>query len=278
MTETIKRSEAGAAVQASLNYLADASETPVLYASVAGTEISHYTGNRVDHLVTIRDGRPMRDTFGLDDQGFMLISQATRVGDFFDAETVRSVYEPEVEHAIKTATGASHVVVFDHTLRADSEAVREQKVMRDPAKTVHNDYTDRSAPRRVRDLLPAAEAEARLKRRFAIVNMWRSIAGIVETAPIAVCDAQSVAPEDLVTSERRAKDRIGEVQQALFNPNHRWYYFPRMTRDEALLIKTYDSETDGRARFTIHTAFDDPNTPADASPRESIESRAFVFF
>jgi len=142
---------------------------------------------------------------------------------------------------------------------------------------VHNDYTDRSAPQRVRDLLPA-EAAALLKRRFAIVNVWRPMGGPVRTAPLALCDAQSVAPGDLVASERRSKDRVGEVEHVTFNPAHRWFYFPELRDDEALLIKTYDSATDGTARFTPHGAFDDPTAPADAAPRRSIESRCFVFF
>jgi len=54
--------------------------------------------------------------------------------------------------------------------------------------------------------------------------------------------------------------------------------FPKMTADQALLLKTYDSETDGRARFMGHSAFEDPNTPVDAPLRQSIELRAMAFF
>ena len=115
-------------------------------------------------------------------------------------------------------------------------------------------------------------------RRFAIINVWRPLREPVLSAPLALCDARSVAPGDLIASERRSKDRIGEIQQVVFNPEHRWYYFAGMGRDEVLLIKTYDSAEDGRARFTIHTAFDDPTAPADAPPRLSIESRTFAFF
>ena len=136
------------------------------------------------------------------------------------------------------------------------------------------------APRRLRDHFSDApdEAKALLGRRFAIVNVWRSINGRVRNAPLALCDAASVAPEDLVSVERRARDRIGEIQQAAYSPTHRWYYFPEMAMDEALLIKTYDSATDGRARFTIHTSFEDPGAPPDAPPRESLETRCFAFF
>ena len=170
------------------------------------------------------------------------------------------------------------MVVFDHTRRAESPATREAKGIREPARVIHNDYTDRSAPQRVRDLIPAEEAAALLERRFAIVNVWRPIQGPVQTAPLALCDARSVGSRDLIASERRSKDRVGEILQVAFNPAHRWFYFSRMRKDEVLLIKTYDSDQSGRARFAIHTAFDDPTAPADAPPRESIESRAFAFF
>ena len=150
----------------------------------------------------------------------------------------------------------------------------------EPASIIHNDYTARSGPLRLRDHFTEdpKQAEALLQRRFVIVNVWRSIRGTVLDAPLALCDAASLAPGDLVSVERQAKKRIGEIQQAVYNPAHRWYYFPEMGPDEALLIKTYDSATDGRARFTIHTSFDDPTAPAGAPPRESLETRCFAFF
>ena len=117
-----------------------------------------------------------------------------------------------------------------------------------------------------------------MQRRFAIVNVWRSIAGPIYNHPLVLCDAATVKPEDLVSVERRAEERTGELQVALHDPGHRWYYFPEMQMDEALLFKTFDSETDGRSRFTIHSSFEDPNAPVDAPPRESIETRCLLFF
>ena len=151
---------------------------------------------------------------------------------------------------------------------------------REPASIIHNDYTAFSGPQRLRDHFPDApdEVEALLRRRLSIVNVWRSIRGTVRSAPLALCDASSVAPEDMISVERQAKDRIGVIQQAVYRPAHRWYYFPEMEPDEALLFKTYESATDGRARFTIHTSFEDPAAAADAPPRESIETRCFAFY
>ena len=141
-----------------------------------------------------------------------------------------------------------------------------------------NPEFDRDLEKRLRDLVSPKEAERRLGKRYAIVNVWRSIRGPVLNQPLACCDAATIDEADLVASERRAKERIWELQLASWNPAHRWYYYPEMTRDEALLIKTFDSARDGLARRSIHTAFSNPLAPPDAPARESIESRLLVFF
>jgi hypothetical protein len=266
-------------VTAALTYLVDTGEKPVNYPSVAGEDgVLRWEGRHEAHEVAIHDGRAAAESFDLDREGFALVRHDTAVTDFYDDAEIETVYEAEMEKLVEEATGGRRVVVFDQTRRTDSADLREAKGVREPAGNVHNDYTARSGPQRVRDLLPAEEAQALLKRRFAIVNVWRPIRGPVRRAPLALCDARSVAPGDLIAAERRAKNRVGEIQLAVFNPAHRWTYFPNMERHEALLIKCYDSAEDGRARFTIHTAFDDPTSPPDAPPRESIESRTFVFF
>jgi hypothetical protein len=142
---------------------------------------------------------------------------------------------------------------------------------------VHNDYTDASARQRARDILPAREVEAHLQHRFAIINVWRSTAGPVLSTPLALCDATSIRDSDLIASERRAKGRIGELQLVTHNPDHRWYWYSALTPSEALLFKTFDSNPDCRSRRAIHTAFANPNAPADAAPRESIETRVLAF-
>jgi hypothetical protein len=129
----------------------------------------------------------------------------------------------------------------------------------------------------VRDLLPD-EADELLKRRFAIIQVWRPIRRPVESFPLAIADARSMSPDDFVISERRYPDRVGQTYAITYNPGHRWYYFPNMRREEALVFKVFDSETDGRARWTAHTAFDDPTSPPNARPRESIEIRTLAFF
>jgi hypothetical protein len=267
-------------VEAPLKYLASAAETPVYVASRGGGDSSLHKGKYVMRPVRIRNARLPANGFSLDREGFLLTHHKSAVADFYDDDAIARVYEPEVKDLVRRVTGATRVEIFDHTRRSASQAVQQERGIREPASIIHNDYTARSGPQRLRDQFADAadEAAALLARRFIIVNVWRSIRGPVMTAPIALCDAASVAPGDLVSVERQAKERIGEIQQAVYNPAHRWYYFPTMQPDEALLIKTYDSASDGRARFTLHTSFDDPGAAADAPPRESLETRCFAFF
>ena len=270
-------------VEAELKYLADAEGVSVYVASVGGGDQTEHQGSYVMQTVPIANGRARAGGaagFSLDREGFQLVAQQSAVTDFYDDGQIARVYEAEVKALVAKVMGATRVEIFDHTRRGAALAVQQARMIREPASIIHNDYTADSAPQRLRDHFAEdpAQAEALLARRFAIVNVWRSIAGTVATAPLALCDAGSVAPADLVPVERRAKARIGWIQQALYNPAHRWFYFPRMTLAEALLIKTYDSAEDGRARFTIHTAFDDPSSPPEAAPRESLETRCFAFF
>ncbi len=179
---------------------------------------------------------------------------------------------------IKRVTGAERVVVFHHIVRNPVLAERGEKGARAPAKVVHNDYSMESAPGRVRAHLPEQEADRLLKNRFAEINVWRGIRGPIESSPLALCDARSLDAKDMVPTDLVYRDRVGETLGFLFNPMQRWYYFPRMRRNEAILLKCYDSKDDGRARFTAHTSFEDPNSPPNAAPRESIEVRALVFW
>ena len=229
------------------------------------------------HTVKVRNGRPVRDRFSLEQHGFEFVNHPTRVTDFFADEQLKSVYYPEIETLVREQSGARRVHVFDHTLRSGDENTRNERLVREPVDRVHNDYTEWSGPNRVRELLPD-EAETLLSQRFAIIQVWRAIRDPIESDPLAICDARSIASKDLLVAERRYPDRIGQTYQVAHNPSHEWYYFPRMARDEALVFKVYDSVDDGRARFTAHTAFSDPATGPDSRPRESIEVRTFAFF
>jgi len=235
------------------------------------------TGTHELRPMRIRDGRPLAGRLSLDEHGFVFVEHRTRVTDFFDPDQLKAVYYPEVERLIREVSGASRVVLFDHTLRSGDEGEREARLVREPVLSAHNDYTEWSGPQRVRDILPD-EAERLLSGRFAIIQVWRAINQPIQSNPLAIADAKSVAFEDLMLAERRYPGRVGQTYRLMYNPNHRWYYFPRMRRDEALVFKVYDSAKDGRARFTPHTSFDDPQSPPGAPPRQSIEARALAFF
>jgi len=265
------------AVEATLNYIVDTGEQIFTQTGELGSLDVRTSGQLNPRRVTIRNGRASTERFVLEQEGFRFLRHDTKVTDFFNDEEVRRVYYPAVEDLVKSETGAARIFVFDHTLRTADEDLRQERKLREVVPRVHNDYTKWSGPQRVRDLLPS-EAEALLRRRFAIVQVWRPIRHPVETFPLAICDARSVSPDDLVVSERRYPNRVGQTYAIKYNSKHRWYWFPRMRRDEALVFKTYESLKDGRARWTAHTAFDDPSSPSVARPRESIEIRALAFF
>ena len=266
-------------VQAALRYLVPSGEKPIYIASQGGEQAQlKISAEWEDHRVVIRNARQLETPASLDREGFALLSHNTEVDDFYALEDWQAIYEAELRQLILGATDATDLLVFDHTLRSDSPAVRGEHRTREPGSVIHNDYTDASAEKRLRDFLSANEAERRLQGRYAIINVWRTVMKPVVRSPLALCDAGTVVGEDLVTSERRAQDRTGELQLVSWNPHHRWYYYPLMSKDEALLFKTFDSTLDGRARRSIHTAFNDPTAPEDAAARESIESRTLVFY
>ncbi len=262
-------------MRAHISYTADTGELLVNETFGPNNIRRRSTGTEDRREVIVEDGRAQR--LSLERNGFELVAHRTAVKDFFDAEELKAVYYPEVQRLIAERSGASRVVVFDHTLRSGDEGEREARLLREPVLSAHNDYTEWSGPQRVREVMET-QAEALLARRFAIIQVWRAIDRPIQANPLAIADARSIAPEDLLVAERRYPHRVGQTYRLKYSPRHRWYYFPRMRRDEALVFKVYDSDKDGRARFTPHTSFEDPGTPADAAPRQSIEARALAFF
>ncbi len=266
-------------VTAPLQFTADDGRPVVAKVFVPGAGLDERTGTFEWHDVEIHDGRPNAGRLDLDREGYQLIRHQSAVKDWFDAEEVRRVGYPETEALLKKITGCSKVVVFDHTPRIDDEKLQTERALRPPAKIVHNDFIPQSAIQRVRDLLPAEETEVRLKKRYGSFNVWRPIRGPVETAPLVICGYGDLRDEDLIVSERHYPDgRIGRIYHVAHNPAQRWTYFPHMMPDEAVVLKCYDSRTDGTARWTAHGSFQPPNKPANAAPRESVELRTMVFW
>ncbi|HLW71446.1 MAG TPA: CmcJ/NvfI family oxidoreductase [Candidatus Binataceae bacterium] len=238
--------------------------------------VLNYAGNDggfCRRTLPIYDARAVAQ-LALDREGFVLEHRATAVRNFYDPDEVRAVYYPGVEQLLREVMGAAMACAFEHDVRRAEPAAASGQAAREPVRVVHDDYTEKSAPERVRLYLPD-KVDGLLKRRFAVVNVWRPLRGPVRDTPLAVCDAQTLAPQDLVPTSEGVKH---EVYLFKFRPAHRWFYFPEMQPDEAILLKCFDSIRDGRARFTAHTAIDLPLTQPPPPPRESIEVRALVFF
>ncbi|MFP6756955.1 MAG: CmcJ/NvfI family oxidoreductase [Alphaproteobacteria bacterium] len=240
--------------------------------------------------------------------------------DFFDHDQVVHKYYPRCAEIVREASGARFVAAFDHNVRSAAGKDSKRRIeggqqVQGPAHLVHGDYTLTSAPQRLRDLArpptkndtlskvladgdslldPDEVEQAIADGRFSIINLWRNIAPEpVATHPLALCDAATVDPDNLVVFEIHYGDRIGENYFAKHSDGHRWYFFPALTCDEALLIKQWDSagelaRTKGQhadavnpdvpCTFSFHSAFEDPTTPPDAPERWSIEVRCVVLY
>jgi hypothetical protein len=266
-------------VTAQLSYIVPTADKPHSYMYEPPPGVPQISASYEKHSAVIRNMRPIARRISLDAEGFQLLDHRSSVRNFFDEDELRGTYYAEVERLVAEATGAKRVLVFDHTVRRRLDEIEAPagRPARIPIPRVHIDYTLKSGPQRVRDLLPD-EAPTLLRGRFSVINIWRPIRGPLEDAPLALCDARSVAPGDLIASDLLYRDRIGETYNVRYDPAHRWFYAPRMSRDEVLLFRCYDSAEDGRARFVPHAAFQDPTAPPTAIPRESIELRTLVFY
>lgn len=267
--------------EAMLTYIVPGESKPVLHSSAYTGDAPRFLFDTERHRVALRDLRPFAGALSLDQEGFQLLRRPTAVADLYDDAAVDAVYKPEIEALLRAATGADRVVVFDVTRRADAGGgASNRDGLRGPATRIHVDYTGKSGPKRAMDVLGADEVVRILAGggRIAQVNAWRPIRGPVERSPLVLADAGSVRPRELIATDQLFPDRIGEIYHLAYAPTQRWYYAPRMTADEVLLIKGWDSREDGRARFTPHSAAELPGTPDEAPPRESIEVRTFLVF
>ncbi len=273
-------SATAAAVTAPLNFIRPTATKPVfLSAALTGgaPEILFDTEARD---VAIHDMRPLAGALSVDNEGFQLVNSPSRVTDFYDDTAVADDYYPEIEALLQRQLGARRVVIFDATRRSDKvRGADNPDGARGPAGRIHVDYTENSGPARLADLVGEAEAQTLLENgtRVAQINVWRPITGPVERSPLALADASSIAPDELIATDQVFPDRTGEIFHVAHGAGQRWYYAPAMTPDEVLLIKGWDSDPE-RARFTPHSAFDPPHVPAGAAPRESIEVRTYAIF
>ena len=278
MAETVDLAQEAGFIEAELHYIVDDGKPSVRYVDWPEEAHKAHIPPYEKRRTRILNGRTAGENFTLASHGFTFVTHETAVKEFFDEDEVLRVYYPEIEKLIKDQCGARRVVVFDHTVRTADPSHHADRWIRNTVKSVHNDYTERSAPKRVREILLADAAAVALQRRFGITQVWRAIQPRIESEPLAMCDGKTIPEEGFIRNERRYRDRTAETYHICYNPAHRWYYFPLMTRNEALVFKVFDSDASAGVRFTAHTSFEDPNTAPDAAPRESIEMRALVFY
>jgi hypothetical protein len=269
---------AAEAVEGALTFAVRTEAKPFAYAYPPPEGQPWSRGEYGAQTVWIENARPIAGKLSLDVEGVAVVRRPTAVKDFWDEAQTLALGHPEVAQLVKDVTGASRVVVFDHTLRRRDTGVvdRTPGATRQPAARVHVDQTVDSGPQRVRQVM-GDEAEALLQGRAAIINVWRPIAHPPRDWPLAVADARSIRHESLIASDLIFRHRRGEIYLLEHDPAQRWLYVPDLQLDEAILIKCWDSDP-AVAHFAPHTAFEDPTTPAGTPPRESIEFRTIAFF
>jgi hypothetical protein len=277
---------------APINFIAPMKEKPTYYMNPSpGVPEENMT--YVEHVVSIGNAREITPSPSLDHEGFVLLTHQTAVPDLYDVNSVTAIYYRELETLVKHATNAKTVVAFDWNIRSsrtpgsyagtparqtnNDDSQVDPESIQAPVRSAHNDYTDKSGPQRVIDVMGKHNSRRLLQNRYAIINVWKPIHGPVKQIPLAVCDARTIKPGQLLDSDIVYADRIGEVSMLTHDPEQQWYYVPEMLSTEVLLIKGFDSEL-GQARFTAHSAFDDPTSDTTAPPRESIEVRTLAFF
>lgn len=274
---------ASSQVRATFNYTKDLSDklTELYFYESEKAKTIHEPGDS-PHEMAVHNGWDRADSFSIDKEGFAITDFKPEFPSdkFEDDSLVRERFYPEIVEFLKKNQGAKKVLVFDHTIRTQKNSQKKltdekNTSQRTPVALVHCDYTAESGPVRVRQLLKD-EAEDLLSRRVAFINVWYPL-NKVEENPLAMCDVTSSPPDDFFKLYLRYRERTGENYVMRHNDKHQWYYFPDMTPDKVILLKTYDSDT-SRAQFVGHSAFKDPTSKADAPFRESVEIRTIAFY
>ncbi|TNC21536.1 CmcJ/NvfI family oxidoreductase [Amycolatopsis alkalitolerans] len=272
-------------VEGELSYLSPESTTLRRF-TAPGRSVN--TGTYRTYLMPIQDGRPVRDRFTLDRNGFALVGHRSAVRDFTDPDEVDRAYPGEVAGFIKSYTGADRVATLSWRLRRT--AAPAEHASQPQAALVHDDYSDTGA----RETASAAYAthfpDGPGYRRALFTSLWRVFSPPPQDWPLAICDYTSVGPDEGLDNRLYLVDTIPDDRYAEMpattpgtsgsefhhNPGHRWWYFPGMTRDEILFFKLNDSDHTVAWRVP-HTAFRDP-TVQTSTPRHSIEFRTVAYF
>ncbi len=285
-------------VEAAINYVAPGS---LINRRFVAPGVEHNTGQYEAHRLPIRDGRRIKERFSLDVQGFALADRPSAVTDFFDKERVEQVYPDEVIAAVMALTGATRVAPMGWLVRTSGDVAKHQTQtagythrggVQPPAGDAHVDFTPTRAVPLAQTLYEKNFPDGKGYSRFIASSLWRAFSSPPQDFPLAVCDARSVRADEGVPNTMFVVDRLPDEAAMLgdmpaektapaaaifhYSPEHRWWYFSNMTRDEVLIFKFHDSDPT-KALRTPHTAFHDPSFP-NARTRESIEFRTIAYF
>jgi hypothetical protein len=132
-------------IRAKFNYVIPTGRPAIRYIDWPEMEHNAVPPEYEQREMLVMNGRPVAHTFDIDTHGFVFVEHRTQVKDFADEAERTRVYDPEVQALIKKHTGASDVVVFDHTIRITDDESQRVSGARPTVKGVHNDYTEGSA-------------------------------------------------------------------------------------------------------------------------------------
>ena len=264
-------------VHSELNYLDSSVIKPeyFLYKLASGTQPRPPKPNK--KILPIYDLRGHTNNATLDNNGFEFVTHPLPTLDYFDQSAVQKEYYSQCCQYVAQAMGASHVHAFDHNIRDKTLADLKQSNVFPPVRFIHNDYTEESAPVRVREIM-GEKSEKLIEGRYAFVNVWRPLQGPVTDEPLTVCDAQTIKQSNLVSATLRYEERTGSIYSVYQDEDHRWFYLSKMKDDEIMLIKCFDSDSNGNSRYTAHTSFRLPDADESLTTRRSIEVRTIAFF
>lgn len=266
-------SKADESVEAELRFAVPQGDQPIVYL----VDYENTTIKLESRMIKIRNGRACQEDFNIEVNGFELVKFTSELTNVRDSDAVKRIFQPEAEKLLKRLTGASRVLMFHHLDRDMREAPSDDL---GAATNAHVDHDQATYEYNIRRCLPAGEADALLSRRWAAYNIWKPI-GPVEKLPLAVCDARTVFEKNLIATG--VGTRPGEPLLprtglgGVFDPEQRWFYFPDMSADEALVLNMWDTDSD-RPQWAAHSAFVDPTSKSEAKHRVSLDARFIAFY
>ena len=266
-------------MRSTVNYLGPETDKPEIYLFDPPPGVPKQFPT-IGHDMQIDNGRERPDGLSLDREGFVFLHDpGSVIADFHDEEMLADVYYRKIADLIMRETGASDVVIFDHTYRSSRELMPGESDANQPVMNAHSDYTNDSGPGRAMDVAGDVHAQAIDAQRYRMYNVWRPINGTVERKPLALCDIRSRESEEFVPAVIRFPNgRVGGVMAIRHSDAHRWMYFPSMSVEEVIVLQSFDPRALGARRFGAHCAVDEPGMTGSERIRESLEIRAVAIF